>query len=209
MDTELFDTFKEVLGKLESENEFDPGESINLYSALQILTSVLESKNKKEGGLSEDSLDKLAKLASELDSSDDESKQAQASVLDEILLGIGAKKKAVAGDDYKNPYQLGQSKYVDEAKKAIKDKVKEFRPLEAPLSTRTCPDHPGALLARTEDHVYQCQLDKAYYNYQAGFTTMKGNKVPGGSVQNQTRDFDNPVGENLSFNTRESRLNEV
>jgi hypothetical protein len=74
------------------------------------------------------------------------------------------------------------------------------------LSTRYCPDHPGAQFARIADCVYQCELDKKMYNFKEGFETMKGNKIPGGTVSEQTRSLGDRALEQMHFATRESRL---
>ena len=96
---------------------------------------------------------------------------------------------------------------VADSIKAIDNSIKEYRPLEAPLSTRTCPDHPGAQIARVGEDTYQCSLDKKVYNYKGGFTTMKGNVIPGGDVSAQTQALGDRAIEHMSFDTRESKLN--
>jgi len=83
--------------------------------------------------------------------------------------------------------------------------MKEYRMMEHPLSTRTCPDHAGAQMARVGDSMWQCDLDKKVYNYQTGYTDEKGNKVPGGDVSAQTPDS-YPTPQN-QFDNRETRLN--
>ncbi len=60
-------------------------------------------------------------------------------------------------------------------------------------------------MARVGEHQFQCSLDKKVYNYEAGYTTEKGEKVPGGSVAFQT---DQMMAEpHNMFDTRETRLN--
>lgn len=179
-----------------------------------------------------ESLAEMAAIAAEFDKSGDPLLMKQAAVLDEILLTIGAQKaaaaaarraqdeeiarlKALAADKEdggkKDPYTVAKKfhdkdNHVAEAQAAI-DKVKEYRPMEAPLNTRTCPDHPGAQMARIAEHTYQCSLDKGIYNYESGYTTMKGNKIPGGDVSNQTQALYDRPNEFTSFETRESKLN--
>lgn len=178
-----------------------------------------------------ESLTEMAAIAAEFDKSGDPMLMKQAQVLDEILLTIGAQKEAVAAakraqdeeitrlkslaaekeDNKKDPYTVAKKfhdkdNHVAEAQAAI-DKVKEFRPMEAPLNTRTCPDHPGAQMARVAENTYQCSLDKGIYNYQNGYTTMRGNKVPGGDVSTQTQALHDRPNEFTSFETRESKLN--
>lgn len=180
--------------------------------------------------LTPEALTEMAAIAYEFDKSGDAMLVKQAAVLDEILLTIGAQKRAVtaaknaqdaeiarlkslaAENKDTDPYTMVKAEHdkqnrVTETRQMIADKVKEYRPMEAPLNTRTCPDHPGAQMARIAEHTYQCSLDKGVYNYESGYTTMKGNKVPGGDVSNQTQAlFDRP-NEFMSFETRESKLN--
>jgi hypothetical protein len=182
--------------------------------------------------LSEDSqiLEMIAVYAHELDNSGDPELIKEASVLDEILLTLAAPRDAKevfkASEDkeieklkqkYRSEardkaYTLPKEQLDDDIKtadaaKAIKDSIKEYRPLESALSTRTCPDHPGAQMARIADNMYQCELDKKIYNWDSGFTTMRGDKVPGGSVSNQTQMLGDRAMEHTSFDTRESKLN--
>ena len=149
------------------------------------------------------------------DSTGDADLQKQASVIDELISsfivtseGVAALKKSEAMKIEKLKALYNQKNSFDakkaDVKKAFDDspKTKVYRPLEAPLSTRYCPDHPGTSLIRLEDHVFQCSLDKKIYDFDAGFTTLNGNKVPGGGVEYQTGG-DRPVFEN-SFSTRET-----
>lgn len=181
-------------------------------------------------GISVAALDEMAVLASEFDDSGDPFLMKQASVIDEILLTIGTNAKAFAAakqakeaeiekirERARNPetkeYTLVKAEHdrqnnVEEARKAIADRVKDYRPLEAALSTRTCPDHPGAQMGRIAESTYQCSLDKGIYNFQSGYTTMKGNKIPGGDVSNQTQAMHDRPNEFTSFDSRESRLNQ-
>lgn len=226
---------EEFDGDLDGEDTDSTNLHSQLYSNLQGLSSLLnlmkETKKRKDERtvVTAQSIEEMAALASAFDKSGDELLMKQAAVLDEILLTIGANKRQVAEaksaqdreierikstakkEDAEDPYTMVKAEHdkqmkVEEAKKQIADKVKEYRPMEAPLMTRTCPDHPGAQMARIAEHTYQCSLDKGVYNYQNGFTTMKGNKVPGSSVMNQTHGHDKP-NEFTSFDSRESRLN--
>lgn len=100
--------------------------------------------------------------------------------------------------------QLMEGIGAEAAVKALQS-IKEYRPLEAALSTRTCPDHPGAQMSRVGDHIWQCSMDKKIYDFNSGFTTLKGNKVPGGDVSRQTE-----LGQSgpsfALFDTRNDRL---
>lgn len=175
-------------------------------------------------------MDMLVTWATELDKTGDQELIKEASVIDEILLTLAAPRDAKEAfklaedkeierlrekyrtealeDSYKHPREeLQKDLKTADAVKAIENSVKEYRPMEAPLSTRTCPDHPGAQMQRIGDTIYQCSLDKKVYNYRGGFTTMKGNKVPGGDVSEQTHSLGDRAFEHMSFDTRESKLN--
>ena len=181
--------------------------------------------------LSSDDLNSIAELATAFDSSDDEELRKKASVLDQLLLNIGVtntehivSKKAQEEEvakirermraeniekNYKNPSkELERDIKAAEATKQIKEQIKEYRPLETSLSTRYCPDHAGTSVVRIADYTFQCPLDKKIYSYTEGFTTMKGNKVPGTSVENQTQSLSDRELEKMHFSTRESQLND-
>lgn len=168
----------------------------------------------------------VAKLAQELDSSNDEELQKRASVLDEILLTFGRPKSAL--NNFKQAQETEieklREKYNEQSfdkvwkepkealdkqnnraqtEKAVRDQIKTYEPLEAPLQTRYCPDHAGVGMMRIADYTYQCALDKKVYNWQSGFTTMKGNKIPGTDVTQQTVDFAFQSNPHAMFDTRE------
>jgi hypothetical protein len=69
-------------------------------------------------------------------------------------------------------------------------KAAEISPVQAPfegsLSTRHCPDHCGTSVLRVAENVYQCPIDGKTYNYEVGYINYKGQRVPGGSVAEQT-----------------------
>ena len=96
---------------------------------------------------------------------------------------------------------------VVESQKAIQQSqmTKQYRIMEAPLSSRYCPDHPGTQIARVGEHMWQCELDKKTYNFENGFELNNGSKVPGGDVANQTQVLETPY--HAIFDTREGRLN--
>lgn len=201
-----------------------------IVSSINEMEKFIDYIDRKDNGITADKLTEMAVLADAFDESGDPLLIRQASVIDEILLTIGASKETVAAAKRasdieleklraqqppgKDPYKIVKEEHdkdngVEEARKLIADAVKEYRPLEAGLSTRTCVDHPGALMSRIGDNIYQCSLDKGIYNYQAGFTDMKGNKIPGGDVSNQTQSLHDRPNEQTSFDTRESRLNNI
>lgn len=180
--------------------------------------------------IDEESLEEMAAIASEFDATGDPLLVRQASVLDQILLTIGAPKGAVRSfkeaqekevenirkqmreESGKTEYQAAKESHDKEMKstemvESVKEHIKEYRPLQSSLSTRTCPDHPGAQMARVGENAYQCDLDKKVYNFQTGFTTAKGNKVPGGDVSNQTLMLGDRDPGKQSFSTRQDKLN--
>lgn len=171
-----------------------------------------------ESVITPESIAETAALATALDESGDPQLQKMASVLDELLLTIAApplaERKAAAGDraeELNKKYhgtreKLREYNKIADVEQAI-DKssfTKNYRILEAPLNTRTCPDHPGAQMARVGEHVYQCELDKKVYNYETGYELNNGSKVPGGDVSQQTQGLDIPF--HAIFDTREGRL---
>jgi hypothetical protein len=170
-----------------------------------------------------ESIQELANIASAFDASGDPQLKKQASVIDELLLTIAAPPGAMAdkkaADDYRieelrKKYEAPRKELhaidkTDDSLKAI-DKsnlTKQYKILEAPLSTRTCPDHPGAQMGRVGEHVFQCELDKKTYNYETGYELQNGSKVPGGDVSLQTSNsISTPF--HAIFDDREGRLNQ-
>ena len=174
----------------------------------------------EESQITAESIDGLANLAHALESSGDPALKKQASVIDELILGIaapqGSYKAAKAAEDYrleelKKKYEqprkdLADTNKIADSEKAIEKSnlTKQYKILEAPLSSRYCPDHPGVQIARIGEHVWQCELDKKTYDFDNGFTLNNGNKVPGGDVSQQTQGLDTPS--HSVFDTREGRL---
>ena len=173
-----------------------------------------------ESLITPESIAETAALATTLDQSGDPALQKMASVLDELLLTVASPPGALAerkAADYKRIEEL-RKKYqqpreqlrdyhkLGDAEKAIKESqfTKDYRILEAPLSSRTCPDHPGAQMARVGEHVFQCELDKKTYNYETGYTLESGDKVPGGDVAQQTAGLNIPF--HSIFDDRAGRL---
>jgi hypothetical protein len=174
----------------------------------------------EESKITPESIQGIANLAAALDSSGDPELKKQASVLDELLLGIaappGAYKAAKAAEDYrleelKKKYEdprkeLHETNMIADSEKAIakSNMTKAYRIMEAPLSSRYCPDHPGVQIARVGEHMWQCEMDKRTYNFETGFELVNGNKVPGGDVSQQTQGLSVPT--HAIFDTREGRL---
>lgn len=71
------------------------------------------------------------------------------------------------------------------------------------LSARHCPDHIGVQLGRVAEGVYQCTLDGAIYNWEAGWTDYLGNKHSGGSVAAQTPNSSDYSAPHRIFDSRE------
>jgi hypothetical protein len=174
----------------------------------------------EESKLTSESLTELANIATAFDSSGDDKLKRQASVIDELLLTIASPPNSLnerkVSEDYrieelKKKYQdpskyLAEANKVADAEKAINksNMTKQYEILEAPLSTRYCPDHPGAQIARIGEHLWQCELDKKSYNFETGFELNNGSRVPGGDVANQTHGLNAPS--HAIFDTREGRL---
>lgn len=173
-----------------------------------------------ESVLTPEAIEETAALATALDQSGDPQLKRMASVLDELLLTIAAPPNAYAerkdlvdsrADEIRKKYEeprkeLHKVNHLGRSEKAIEDSgfTKEYKILEAPLSSRYCPDHPGAQIARVGEHVWQCELDKKTYNFETGFELINGSKVPGGDVSQQTNGLDTPF--HAIFDTREGRL---
>jgi hypothetical protein len=167
-----------------------------------------------------ESIEGLANLASALDSSGDAQLKKQASVIDELLLSIAAPPNAYAERkdlqeqrlvELKKKYEDPRKEHHDtnligRSEKAIEKSqmTKRLNILEAPLSSRYCPDHAGVQISRVGEHMWQCELDKKTYNFETGFELNNGTKVPGGDVAQQTQGLNVPY--HAIFDTREGRL---
>ncbi len=171
-------------------------------AALDIqLVSGIDDTNKYSKDIL-DAMSDLKSLADNFDSSGDENLMKTAGVLDEILLTITSNVQQQEAfkknfekkiDDIKKRSKEAKSKLTSEAtedkeKSEKKEKDKSLRPLEAPLSSRYCPDHHGESLCRLSENVYYCPMTKKQYDFENGYVTDKGNKVPGTTVSNQTMD---------------------
>jgi len=185
---------------------------------LEKCASEIDEIEKSEDNTIEN-LNEIVAMADFFDKSEDPDLMKYASVLDELLMTIAAPK--YASDDVK----MRDESRIEEIKKRYKDikekhdeynfvadaleglekskYLKEKRPLEAPIDTRYCPDHPGMQVERVGHREVRCPLDGKTYNYEVGFETLKGNKIPGTSVQNQSATI-LPI-EKMVFDTRESK----
>ena len=215
-----------ILEKLED----NPEQFQQVAEAVALASVLLESTSDsiKEGELTAEKLEGIAALATEFDRSGDEFLMKQASVLDDVILTIAknavAQGRASSDEELARLHQKYHSQKREEyykqpkesldkwnqAKETINavDKVKKFEPLEAPLQTRYSPDYPGQSMIRISDGIYQDSVTGKIYDFKTGYTTNKGNKVPGGAVENQEPDVgSSQVGAHTMFSTREGLLN--
>lgn len=227
---ELEDSDNELLVEAQDETSLTVVSEALVYAA-QILREAAVALAEQEENLDNSNLEELAAIAQELDSTDDPYLQKQASILDSILSTICASPEAILAvkkareehlsglreklrtEQRDQAYSVAHEFKDKELKKAdtlkaFENAVKNYRPMEAPLSSRTCPDHPGAQMARVADAVYQCDLDKKVYDYNSGFTTAKGNKIPGTTVAEQTKVMQNNNNFSGAFSTRQTALND-
>lgn len=88
--------------------------------------------------------------------------------------------------------------------------IKEYDKSRKTLQTRYCPDHPGTMMGRVSEGIYQCPLDGQTYNWQDGFDTEDGTHIDGGSVGSQTPNstgyFATP---SRIFDSREEIINRI
>lgn len=227
--SEFIDLDNELLVLAEETNDDEVLFNVSLAlakaaKAIQMAKDFVESK----GGevVTYEDLQVMAAIADEFDASGDPVLMKQAAVLDQVLLNFSKRTEKSAEDTeldrlHQKYRQQGMEKAYKtapeehdrdiqsaDAADAINKRFKEYRPLEASLSTRYCPDHPGEMLYRVGEDVFQCALDKKMYNYKEGFTTQKGNAVPGGDVSQQTKSHVDRAIEQMSFSTRESAMGE-
>jgi hypothetical protein len=214
----------ELLVEADSNEDCMSALALSLVHAAETLrdvaTEVAEFEPAAQSEITSESLDEMAAVAASFAESEDELLRKQANVLDEILLTLGGPKDYLfsfkKAEDakletlkkkYREPKEeIDEDSKVSEALDALKKSpmFKEYRPMEAPLSTRTCPDHPGAQMARIEEGTYQCALDHKTYNYDVGYTNLKGDKIPPGSISEQTPKF-HEEGHTI-FQNRDARL---
>lgn len=211
-----------LLAEYHEESAKVVAESCVLAAALlkNAAEQVLDMEPAEESKITPDAVEGIAALAAAFDASGDPALKKQASVLDELLLSIAAPPNAYAErKDLQDQRLLSlKSKYEDPTKelrdvnkiadseKAIEksDMTKHYRIMEAPLSTRYCPDHPGVQISRIGEQMWQCELDKKAYNFETGFELNNGAKVPGGDINQQTQTTEIPY--HAIFDTREGRL---
>lgn len=98
-----------------------------------------------------------------------------------------------------NNEQTFQQPKIEKPKK-IEHHIPEYRNSEnKALSTRYCKDHPGVMLNRVGEGIYECELDHKRYNYELEY----------GSVAAQTPSTSNISLPSRLFDPNEERLNRV
>lgn len=197
------------------------------YNMIKYLIDHLEEKY--GNNVSVEELEAMAALASEYDSSGDEVLTRQAQILDLALrhviahqeqnqaqLVAEAEEKKVKNQylerERKEKYDQPRETLAENNKiKGLGEKyskemqAKEYRPQQHALSTRYCPEHPGVGVIPLAEGQYQCSLDKRVFDYKEGYTSLEGDKVPGGAVEMQNRTPLNNINTTVNYDTRESR----
>jgi len=118
----------------------------------------------EESKITPEAIDDLAALATAFDDSGDPELKKQASVIDELLLTIAAPSDAIVQrkdlidqriDELKKKYEqptkdLAETNKIADSEKLIEQSnmTKQIDIQQSPLSTRYCPDHAGAQIAR-------------------------------------------------------------
>jgi hypothetical protein len=187
---------------------------------LKLAAEHTDSIEPEESVITEENISKLAYIANEFDNSQDPELVKQASLIDELLTTIYASKDAIRAKKAENEQKLENLKkkyqdtkvkqdkanHIEDMQKALdkSEYLKQYRPLQQSLQTRYCPDHPGVSLQRISDTSGQCSLDNKLYDFEAGYTMINGTKVPGTSVQEQTKM--DVIDHTSNFSTRENRL---
>lgn len=195
-----------ALEKVEEDEELDKvAESlVRAASYLRMAADEMAEIEPDVEGFTEEKLEQIAALAEAFSESDDELLQKQASMLDDLLITLGSPKNAFLFSEAKDGDRIAElkKKYNDTAeelreKNKISEALKEVeksevykqpkdgRPLQYSLSTRTCINHPGASLQRIAEGQVRCSLGGEVMDYNEGFTTEKGVKIPGATVQEQ------------------------
>lgn len=193
---------------------------VSAASMLQKVASEIQVAE-DDHGFSPETLDEIAAIAEAYDESNDEDLQKQASVFDDLLVSIAAprdfifdfdKAREVREDAVKKKYEAiaeeeRAHRQTDEALEALsKSEVMKERPMRIyPALSRHCMEHPGEMLARVGDDVYQCPLDGKMFNYMEGFTLVDGTKIPPQSVKFQTPELQDETYQ--IFDSREDRIN--
>lgn len=203
--------------------------AFTFFAAAELLKTAAENLQTDEVQVSEtntnvlftpEKIEEIAAIAEAFDASNDELLQKQASVLDEILASIGAPKDYIfnfkkAEEDKLDILKKKYKQVKEEQDKGIKSKealdainkspeYKQYRSLEHSLNTRYCPDHPGVPTITLGEKRVQCSMDHKIYDFNDGFVLLNNDKVPGGSVSEQTPKFHEES--HAIFDNRDGRL---
>jgi len=162
------------------------------------LTSGIEDTNKYEFDIS-DALKNLVSMANEFDNSNDPTLIKKANLIDEILITMSS------SIEEQEKFKKAMDKKIEDIKKRSKEKnsqskkaqkksedkfnvddIKDntYRPLQAPLSTRSFPGSPGTGWTMMGDYMVNVDTGEQI-NPKEGYM-LDGKKVPGTSVENQT-----------------------
>jgi hypothetical protein len=212
---EVINYLEDADNDLFTQVDHDQDKLIEVASLLTMASNLIKMasdlvEEESDNNIADGLLDDLAAVASSFDNSGDEILIKKASVLDELLLTIAADKKILLQNkiaatqklkDLREKFRNSQKEIdlrkrlrkvnkIDEAERVMKksDVIKEQKaesPMKHARESRTCADHPGALVVRIADGVYQCSLDEKIYDYNNGFDMYNGEKVSGGSISNQ------------------------
>lgn len=201
---------------------------VNAEDSIKEALSYIEDLKKDRDAIDTEGLEEMAFLAAEFDQVP--ALQKHAAVIDQLLINFAQKdeielaKKADEAEierlraklhsEKRDELYHNGKKIQDErnkaadAAKAIHEQIKTYKPLEAPLSTRNCPEH-GALMMRVADNVYQCSMDKKIYSYSEGYKLNDGTAVPGTSVAEQNAGVwdrgSTGMSDSMAFSSRESK----
>jgi hypothetical protein len=201
----------------------------NIKDASTAAFNLIEDKL-NPASITPDKVEELSQLATAFDESGDEFLMKQASVIDELLITLSAPKNSILEHKKIIDYEINKLRdaarssarerayeqvnkdlhdgenNVEAVQKAVAEQVDTRKPSENMLSSRHCPEHAGCPMARIGEDEWQCSLDKKVYNFREGYTTLKGNQVPGSSVQNQTDLYQNRADSHTIFDSRDSLM---
>jgi len=157
------------------------------------LASGIEDTNKYEFDMS-DALENLVSMANEFDNSGDPTLMKKASLIDEILITMSS------SIDEQEKFKKAMDKKIEDIKKRSKEKTAQkksegahniddienntYRPLQAPLSTRSFPGSPGTPWTQMGGYIVNVDTGEQI-DPKEGYM-LDGKKVPGTSVEDQT-----------------------
>jgi len=162
-------------------------------AALDIqITSGIKDTNKYSFDIG-DALENLVSMANEFDNSGDPDLLKKANLIDEIFITMSS------NIEEQEKFKLAMDLKIENIKKRSKNKETQkkseasiddtdnnsYRPLQAPLSTRSFPGKPGQMMVRISDGVWYDIDSGEQIDFKTGYN-LDGKKVPGTSVENQT-----------------------